>query len=134
MKRDDVPQDQSPTYGGHRKLLYATDERGEYAGVQSSGWDAEAQATLMAVDELNTLRDDAWQRARQGKTATLEYHMFQRRMDLVTLSQTTGIARWRVKRHLKPQRFAALPEHILVRYAEALGLSIAALRELPERP
>ena len=134
MKRDAVPQDQSPTYGGHRKLLYATDDRGEYTGVQSSGWDAEAQATLMAVDELNALRDEALQRARRGEASPLEYHMYQRRMDIMTLSQTSGVAKWRVKRHLQPRRFASLPQRLLSKYADALGLSVAALRALPEQP
>jgi hypothetical protein len=134
VKRDAVPQDQSPTYGGHRKLLYATDDRGEYTGVQSNGWDAEAQATLMAVDELNALRDEALQRARRGEASPLEYHMYQRRMDIMTLSQTSGVAKWRVKRHLQPRRFASLPQRLLSKYADALGLSVEALRALPEQP
>ncbi len=134
MKRDSVPQDQSPTYGGRRKLLYALDERGQYTGVQSSGWEAESQATLMAIDDLNAQRDHAWQRATRGETAPLEYHMFERRMDLLTLAQTTGMARWRVKRHLKPAVFVKLPERILSRYSEALGLPIATLRTLPDKP
>jgi hypothetical protein len=132
MKHDSVPQDQSPTYGGRRKLLYAIDERGCYTGVQSSGWEAESQATLMAIDDLNAQRDDALQRARRGETSSLEYHMFERRMDLLTLAQTTGMARWRVKRHLKPATFAKLPEKILSRYSDALGLPIATLRTLPD--
>jgi hypothetical protein len=134
MKREAVPQDQSPTYGGGRKLLYAVDERGRYTGVKSSGWEAESQATQMAIDDLNAQRDEAWQRARDGKTAPLEYHMFARRMDLLTLAQTTGMARWRVTRHLQPAVFAKLPERLLSRYSEALGLPIGALRTLPEQP
>jgi hypothetical protein len=133
MKRESVPQDQSPTYGGGRKLLYAVDERGHYTGVKSSGWEAESQATLMAVSDLDAQRDDAWQRAREGKTAPLEYHMLARRMDLLMLAQTAGIARWRVKRHLRPAVFTKLPERILARYCEALGLPLVALRTLPEK-
>ena len=45
MRKDGVPQDATPTYGGGRKLLYAVDERGNYGGVQSTGWETEGDAT-----------------------------------------------------------------------------------------
>ena len=43
MKKDDVPQDNSKSYQGQKKLLYAVDENGHYQGVASTGWDVEAQ-------------------------------------------------------------------------------------------
>jgi hypothetical protein len=57
--------------------------------------------------------------------------MYACRMDVALLSQTTGLWQWRVRRHLQPQRFAALPDKLLARYADALGLSIPALQKLP---
>ena len=134
MRKDSVPQDQASTYGGHKKLMYAVDDSGEYGGVTSSGWQVEAEATLAAVAELERLRDDAWTRARAGLTAPLEYHMYRQRMEPATLATTTGLWQWRIRRHLQPARFAKLSPRLLRRYAEALGMTVDQLRSLPERP
>lgn len=134
MDKHAVPQDVSPTYGGQRKLLYAVDEGGAYAGVQSQGWEAETFATMAAVSELDRLRDEAWQRAKDGLTSVLEFHMFDRRMELDTLAATTGMWRWRIRRHFDVRRFARLPDRILARYSEAMGISIDQLRVLPSQP
>jgi hypothetical protein len=133
MDTSSVPQDPSPTYEGQRKLLYAIDENGEYTGVHSAGWEAETFATLTAVAELDRLREDAWARARAGQTSALEFHMFDRRMELDTLAATTGLWKWRIRRHFDVRRFARLPERILRRYADAMGISVERLRAVPEK-
>lgn len=133
MDTSSVPQDPSPTYEGQRKLLYAIDENGEYTGVHSAGWEAETFATLTAVAELDRLREDAWARARAGQTSALEFHMFDRRMELDTLAATTGLWKWRIRRHFDMRRFARLPERILRRYADAMGISVERLRAVPEK-
>lgn len=132
MEKDSVPQDNSPTYAGLRKLLYAVDANGKYTGVPSTGWEVESYATETAVSELDRLRIDAWQRARDGKTSALEYHMYANRMEPDTLSATTGIWRWRIRRHFDPQRFGKLSDRMLKRYAEAMGITVDQLRRVPE--
>ena len=87
---------------------------------------------MVAIAEIDRLRRDAWQRARSGHTSPLEYHMYQQRMDLALLAQTTGLWRWRIRRHFRPRSFTNLPGRILLRYGTALGLSIEELRRLPE--
>jgi len=134
MDKESVPQDNSPTYAGLRKMLYAVDEHGKYTGVPSTGWEVEAFATQTAVSELDRLRHDAWQRARDGKTSALEFHMYRNRMEPDTLAATTGIWRWRVRRHFDPKRFAKLSDRVLARYAEAMGIDVAELRIVPSQP
>jgi hypothetical protein len=134
MDRQSVPQDASRTYGGLRKLLYAVDENGKYTGVPSSGWEAESFSTELAVAELLRLRDQAWQRARDGNSSALEYHMYRSRMDFDTLVMISGVWRWRVRRHLRPGVFARLSDSMLSRYAEAMGISVAELKHLPASP
>ena len=134
MDKQSVPQDESATYGGLRKLLYAVDENGKYTGVQSSGWEAESFSTELAVTELQRLRDDAWQRARAGHASPLEYHMYRNRMDFDTLVMVSGVWRWRVRRHFKPQVYARLSDKTLARYAEAMGVDIEQLKHLPADP
>lgn len=129
-----VPQDNSHTYGGHRKLLYATNESGDYVGVTSTGWEAETLATDSALDLLAQQQEVAWQRAQCGETSPLEYYMVYRRMDLALLSQTSGVFRWRIRRHFRPAIYARLSEKLLQRYAEALGIETRVLKTLERQP
>lgn len=132
MKKDEVPQDNSRTYGGERKLMYAVDNDGKYTGVESSGWEVETYATVAAVEALEAQRDVALARGLAGETSPLEYHMFDKRMDMATLTSSTGYGAWRVKRHLKPAIFNKLPDAKLEPYCEALGIDIATLKSLPQ--
>jgi len=134
MDEDQVPQDQSRTYGGHQKLLYAKSDDGDYRAVTSSGWEAEEAVTLAAVEELERMAKETWQAASSGAVAPLQYHMVARRMDVTLLSQTTGLFKWRIRRHFKPHVFATLPDALLMRYSDALGIGIPALRKLPDEP
>lgn len=134
MDRNAVPQDNSHTYGGHRKLLYATDDSGEYVSVRSTGWEAETIATDSALDLLQQQQQTAWERALRGETSPLEYYMVYRRMDLALLAQTSGLFQWRIRRHFRPAVYAKLSDRILARYSEALGLDLAILKKLVEHP
>lgn len=134
MDEKRVPQDHSRTYGGHHKLLYAKTDGGDYKAVTSSGWDAEEAVTLAAVEELARLAEEAWQAARDESVSSLQYHMYAQRMDLSLLSQISGIYQWRIRRHFKPRVFARLPDSILSRYSDALGIEISALEQLPDTP
>jgi hypothetical protein len=131
MRRDEVPQDEVAHYGAARKAVYAVDARGAYGTVASSGWTVEETATRDAIAEYERLAAEALVRARAGEASALEYHMHARRMDLPTLAQATGLWQWRVRRHLRPARFAKLPELLRRRYAAALGLEPDALARLP---
>src|SRR5690554_5356668 len=99
MRADEVPQDTSSTYGGHRKLLYAQADSGEYTGVQSTGWEVEAQATRDAIAQFEHWAAQARAQVEAGQKSPLYFHMYDCRMDLPLLSQLTGLWRWRVKRH-----------------------------------
>jgi hypothetical protein len=134
VKEEDVPQFAGSAYGGNRKLLYAVDAEGNYKGVPSQGCEIEAAATFAALEDLRSQQIEAWQRARGGECSPLAYHMVRCKMDPALLAQAAGFFRWRVQRHLRSPRFAALPPRILRRYAEALGLEIDVLTRLPEEP
>jgi len=135
MKIDEVPQDtENSTYGDARKLVYAVDEHGDFVGVKSSGWVVEAEATQSALNLIEQQCDAAWQRARNGETAPLEYYMYYQRMDLALLSQVSGLFQWRIRRHFRPAIFKKLNHKLLRRYSEALGLGIDTLQQLPDHP
>lgn len=131
MDSKNVPQENNKTLGGHRKAIYAKDAHGHIVVVASTGWEVEEIVTCQAVDEMQVLTETARQKALAGVAAPLGYWMCARRMDLTLLAQSTGIWRWRIRRHLRPAAFARLPPKLLARYADALGLSVQELQHLP---
>jgi hypothetical protein len=130
MRERDVPQEGNATLAGHRKAVYAVGEDGRLKIVASRGWEVEETVTRQAVEDLERLAREARERALAGTGSTLEYHMYRARMDVPLLAQTTGLWRWRVKRHLRPGAFQRLPAATKRRYAEAMGVPVEALEKL----
>ena len=128
MNDAEVPQEGNSTLGGGRKAIYARGADGQVRLVTSAGWQVEEIVTRQALDALTAQAEEARQRCLRGAASPLEYHMFRSRMDLALLSQTTGFWRWRVRRHFRPEVFKGLSERLLCRYAEALGITVDALR------
>lgn len=131
MDIGNVPQDGNKTLGGHRKAVYARNADGHIVAVASKGWEVEEIVTSQAVEEMQALAEAARRDVLNGLSAPLEYWMYARRMDLPLLAQTTGIWRWRIRRHFRPAVFVRLPSAVLSRYAEALGVSVQELQHLP---
>jgi hypothetical protein len=127
MRERDVPQEGNVTLAGHRKAVYAVADDGRVRLVASRGWEVEEIVTQQAVQDLERLAREAHGRALAGLTSPLEVHMYRARMDVALLSQTTGLWRWRIRRHFRPQVFARLPLALRQRYADVLGLSLEAL-------
>lgn len=132
MREDDVPQDNTANLGGQRKRLYARTASGEYVTVLSNGWEAEDVVLNQAIAEYQSAAIQAYQRVQRGESATLEYHMYQRRMDVTVLAQSTGFFKWQVRRHLRPAIFRKLSSKTLQRYQDALQLSQVELTSLPD--
>ena len=130
MRERDVPQEGNTALAGHRKAVYAVGDDGRLRIVASRGWEVEETVTRQAVEDLERRARDARERALVGLASPLEYHMYRARMDVALLSQTTGLWRWRVRRHFRPGVFARLPGALKRRYAEALGVPVEALEKL----
>lgn len=128
MHETEVPQEGNATHVGLRKALYAQDADGRIKLVRSAGWKVEEIVTRQALDDLSQRAEAARERALCGEASPLEYHMYRARMDIALLSQTTGLWRWRVRRHLRPEVFRRLPEKLLRRYAAAMGIPVAVLQ------
>lgn len=131
MDIQNVPQEGNKTLGGYRKAVYARNAGGHIVAVASKGWEVEEIVTSQAVEEMRALAETARQNVMDGLSSPLEYWMYARRMDLLLLAQSTGIWRWRIRRHLRPGVFARLSPDLLARYAEALGLTVQQLQHLP---
>ena len=127
----EVPQEGNRTLGHHRKALYAKDANGRMVLVASRGSELDETVTLQAVQRLNAFAEAARLHCLAGQTAPLEVWMWTQRMDLALLSQTTGIWQWRIRHHFRPRIFAHLTPALLQRYAQALGLRVEQLQQLP---
>ena len=134
MKIDDVPQDEGSCYEGARRAVYAVGQDGQYAAVPTIGWRAEIDATAVSIDAANDRIRAAWQRAQEGATSPLPYHMEAARMELYLLALEVGMFRWRVKRHFRPAVFARLKPAIMARYARVLAISVERLCLVPDQP
>lgn len=133
MEWDQVPQEENRTIGGERKAVYALGKDGHYTLVPSSGSKMEETVTTQALAEFVRLREEARARVEAGLASPLEYHMYDKRMDPLTLAQSAGLFTWRVRRHLKPKHFRRLSPRLLGRYAEALGIAPTILTTIPDK-
>ena len=127
MEIKDIPQDDSESYHGHLKVIYGTRD-GRYEAGTSSGWQDEAYATEMAVAELDEQTRAAREAVARGEYSPLYYHMFRFRHDESGLAMAAGVWKWQLRRHLRPEIFAKLPDKTLQKYADALQISIDELK------
>jgi hypothetical protein len=130
MKRDEVPQDAAILEQWH-EIAYAVDEQGNYVLVPSAGWEPSNLVNVQAWELIGVQIGKALEQIHQGMASPLLYHMERNQMDVGLLARYTGIARWRVKRHLKPRPYAALKPELRARYAEVFQISPEQLDELP---
>lgn len=134
MKANDVPQQPSELQEGRRRALYASDETGAYVVVPSTGWHVEQIVNDQAQEVIRRAVEEARGQVLKGEASPLKYHMARCQMTTGMLAETAGVWRWRVARHLKPHVFAGLEKDILQRYADALGITVDALRAVPKEP
>ena len=115
-----------------RDVNYAVDENGQYKAVISDGWTPKNDALDMALDEVSQQCRQIAERVRKGESSPLEFHAAKNLMDVRLLSDYTGIPKRKIRRHFRPENFAALDDGTLTKYAEALRITVAELKSLPE--
>ena len=131
MKIDEVPQDKGMIGDYGREVCYAVDEAGRYRLAASLGWEAKNIVNDQAWEVIARETAEAHARVLAGELSPIAYHRAKHQMDLALLATYVGMAKWRVKRHQRPEIFGKLPERILVRYARVFAISIAELRTVP---
>ncbi len=127
MRENEVPQEKNKTLDGNRKAVYAVGADGNYKTVASDGWNAEEIVTSQAVEEFERLANESLQRAKLGKASMLEYHMYNNRMDISLLSQTTGFFQWTIKRDFDIKRFSKISPKRAEVYAFVMGIEVEEL-------
>jgi len=132
MDIKNVPQDDSSTYAKMKKAIYASKEDGTIQSVGSSGWEVEEVVTRQAIDDIDENREEAYKLVHNGEKSPLYYYMYEARMDLVVLAQSTGFFKWTIKRDFDPEIFKKISHKRLLVYCEALGKNIDEIKELPK--
>ncbi len=131
MKKKDVPQ-HCGLLSGTREVNYAIDADGRYTLEASVGWEAKNIALRQAWEAIVDQLREVMAEIKAGRKSPLSYHMVKNQMDTALLCQYSGVARWRVKRHLKPSVFAKLDSVALIPYANLFGVSVDDLRIVPD--
>ncbi len=131
MKIQNVPQDESSTYGKMKKTIYAKNSEGKMQGISSSGWEVEETVTRQALDDIQVHIKEAYKEVKSGKKSTLYYYMYAKKMDLLLLAQATGFFQWTIKKDFNPKRFVKIKEVRLEEYCDVLGVSKEEIMELP---
>lgn len=127
MKRDQVPQDDANLMEGHREVVYAVDEKGNYVKALSPGWDPKNTALLQAWEQIDEQVFEACRLVEQGKASPLAVFMARNIFDIKLLSDYTGIPKRKIKAHLEPENFQKLDKETLRAYAEAFNITAAEL-------
>lgn len=128
MKKLDIPQESNLTLNGQKKVMYGTDENGEFQRV-NYGSSIEEFATITAVQEFQELEKESLEEIKNGLASPIKYFMYKNRMDLTTLAGVVDMFSFRVKRHLKMKHFKKLNDQILNKYASAFNIKIEELKD-----
>ena len=129
MKVNEVPQD-SRIYVNtlFNDINYAIDDNGNYVQVFSEGWKVKNDALDVALDEVNERCEEIRKQVLAGELSPLAYHLEKNIMEVGLLAKYTGLFKRTIKKHLKPEKFKELNDKVLLKYAEALRITVDELK------
>ena len=128
MKKIDIPQENNSTLNGQKKVMYGTNESGNFQRINYAS-SVEEFATITAVEEYKELEKECLEDIRNDISSPIKYFMYKNRMDLPTLTSMVEMFSFRVKRHLKMKHFKKLNDKILQKYADAFAIEIDKLKD-----
>jgi len=130
MKKEEVPQDLSSLGKITKEVCYATDASGKYITELSKGWDVKITALDAAWQDIESRITTARQQVLNKKASPLLFFMEKELMDISILANYTGIWKWQIKRHLKPDVFKNLSDKKLQRYAKVFNVCVDDLKNI----
>ncbi|WP_375724331.1 hypothetical protein LXN10_02250 [Arcobacter sp. KX21116] len=128
MKKIDVPQENNSTLDGQKKIMYGTDDNGEFQRINYAS-SVEEYATITAVEEYKELEKECLEDIQNNIASPIKYYMYKNRMDLPTLTSAVDMFSFRVKRHLKMKIFKKLKDDTIKKYADAFNIEIEDLKD-----
>jgi hypothetical protein len=124
MDKEQVPQDDENLLEGKFTVVkYALDKNGKYVKVPSVGWEPENVALQQAWEVINEKVEEARKRVLSGEVSPLAYWIEKNMMDEKLVGDYMGFSKWKVKEHLNPAVFTALPADVLKNYADVFKIT-----------
>jgi hypothetical protein len=130
MKKEEIPQDNSPLTQFTKEVVYAVDNSGNYTTELSTGWEVKTTALDVAWDDIQHRIENARLKVLNNEASPVLYFMELRLMDLGIVAAYTGFWKWTIKQHVKPLVFKKLSEQKLKKYAEAFNISVEELKTM----
>ena len=125
-----MPQDMSSLGKITKEVCYATDDSGKYITELSSGWEVKINALDAAWADIEDRKVKAKQQVLNNEASPILFFMEYRLMDLGILSDYTGLWKWQIRHHLKPEVFNKLSDKKLQKYADAFNVKVADLKTM----
>ena len=130
MKKEDIPQDNSPLTKFTKEVVYAVDNSGNYTTELSTGWEVKATALDVAWNDIQQRIENAKQKVLNNEASPILYFIELRLMDLGIVAAYTGFWKWTIRQHIKPAVFKKLSEQKLKKYAEAFNITVEELKTM----
>lgn len=127
MKKEDIPQDNSPLVDHFPELCYAKNDKGEYDTIQSTGWEVKTNALNQAWDDINQRVNEAKILVEKGKKSPIYFHMEKNLMTITILASYVKYCPLRVWWHMRPSVYKKLNLKVLQKYAQVFNISIEEL-------
>ncbi len=109
---------------------YQMEKNGHFSHDLKSDWGGRDPVVDQSLEIIKERINIARQKVINGQASPIAYYMEKCFFDLKTLAQYIGIAKWRVKRHLKVKIFKKLKDETLKPYADFFGISIDELKDI----
>ena len=129
MMSDDLPEDQDRTIkSGYKSVVYTLDKSGNYTRATRLSWEPEDIALGQTWEEINEKAEKIKKGVIAGEVSPIAYYMVKYQFSLRRLSNDTGLAKRKIKKHLSPQAFKALDQETLTVYANIFNITVEHLR------
>jgi hypothetical protein len=129
MKKEEIPQDNSPLVNHFPELCYGKNEQGNYDTAQSTGWEVKTDALENAWDDIHQRIADAKLLVETGKKSPIYFYMEKNLMTITILASYMKISPIRVWWHLKPVGFRNLKPSILEQYSKVFKIPVKSLKQ-----
>jgi hypothetical protein len=130
MKKEEIPQDNSPLVNYFPELCYGKNEKGEYDTVQSTGWEVKTTALSNAWDDISERIAEARKLVESGKKSPVYYFMEKNLMTITILASYVKFNPLRVWWHTKPGVYKKLDKNVIQRYANIFKIKTEELELL----
>ncbi len=109
---------------------YKMDENGNYSHCMLANWGGKELTNTQSWEIVKERIRDAKEKVMKNEVSPIAYFMEKCITDVSTLSKYVGIAKWRIKRHLKPAIFNKINTKVLQKYADFFQIDIEQLKNI----